>query len=76
MYSTPSCYLEAVLKFASVNQMQWPLKLDDFFPYASNPQTYWTGFYTSRPTLKYFEAKGSQFLQVTILPLMQIFTAI
>ena len=31
----------------------WPVRgADDFFPYASRPDAFWTGFYTSRPELK------------------------
>jgi lysosomal alpha-mannosidase len=42
----------------------WPTKSDDFFPYASDPHAYWTGYFTSRPTIKRFERVGNQFLQV------------
>lgn len=42
----------------------WPTKDDDFFPYASDPHAYWTGYFTSRPTLKRYERVGNQFLQV------------
>lgn len=42
----------------------WPTKDDDFFPYASDPHAYWTGYFTSRPTLKRFERVGNHFLQV------------
>jgi lysosomal alpha-mannosidase len=59
-YSTPSCYLKAVHDAGKT----WTTKQDDFFPYASDPHTYWTGFYTSRPTLKRFERLGNNFLQV------------
>ncbi|XP_053673637.1 lysosomal alpha-mannosidase-like [Anopheles nili] len=59
-YSTPSCYLKAVSK-ASV---EWPTKSDDFFPYASDPNSFWTGYYTSRPTQKRYEREGNHFLQV------------
>ncbi|KAG8221969.1 hypothetical protein J437_LFUL007810, partial [Ladona fulva] len=59
-YSTPSCYLKS-LNDANIT---WPTKDDDFFPYASDPHTYWTGYFTSRPTLKYFERLGNNFLQV------------
>ncbi|KDR11229.1 lysosomal alpha-mannosidase isoform X2 [Zootermopsis nevadensis] len=59
-YSTPSCYVKAV---HDVGQT-WTTKQDDFFPYASDPHTYWTGFYTSRPTLKRFERVGNNFLQI------------
>jgi len=48
MYSTPEEYLEAV---HSLNET-WPVKKDDFFPYADWPYAYWTGYFTSRPTLK------------------------
>lgn len=41
LYSTPSCYATAL------NQMkrEWPIKLDDFFPYSDPYDTYWTGNY-------------------------------
>ncbi|VAI39198.1 unnamed protein product [Triticum turgidum subsp. durum] len=48
LYSTPSIYTDA--KF-SANE-PWPLKTNDFFPYADNPNAYWTGYFTSRPALK------------------------
>ncbi|VAI24288.1 unnamed protein product [Triticum turgidum subsp. durum] len=48
LYSTPSIYTDA--KF-STNE-PWPLKTNDFFPYADNPNAYWTGYFTSRPALK------------------------
>uniref|UniRef100_A0A1A9ZH71 Alpha-mannosidase n=1 Tax=Glossina pallidipes TaxID=7398 RepID=A0A1A9ZH71_GLOPL len=60
LYSTPSCYLKA-LHDADIS---WPTKDDDFFPYASDPHAYWTGYFTSRPTLKRFERVGNHFLQV------------
>ena len=43
-YSTPSCYLKS-LNDAGIS---WPSKNDDFFPYASDPHAYWTGYFTSR----------------------------
>ncbi|XP_020253572.1 probable alpha-mannosidase At5g13980 isoform X2 [Asparagus officinalis] len=48
LYSTPSIYTDA--KYAA--KESWPLKTDDFFPYADNPNAYWTGYFTSRPALK------------------------
>ncbi len=39
MYSTPSIYLDYVQKANKT----WPIKSDDFFPYADNPWAYWTG---------------------------------
>ncbi|XP_037050772.1 lysosomal alpha-mannosidase-like [Bradysia coprophila] len=60
-YSTPSCYLKA-LHDANI---EWPTKTDDFFPLGNDPHTYWTGYYTSRPTSKRFERMGNHFLQVS-----------
>ncbi|XP_076763477.1 lysosomal alpha-mannosidase II isoform X2 [Xylocopa sonorina] len=60
-YSTPSCYLKAV----NDANLQWPTKTDDFFPYASDPHSYWTGYFSSRPTIKFFERMGNNLLQVS-----------
>lgn len=60
MYSTPSCYLKS-LHDAGIT---WPTKSDDFFPYASDPHSYWTGYFTSRPTSKRYEREGNHFLQI------------
>ena len=60
IYSTPSCYLKAV----NDHKLRWKIKKDDFFPYASDPHAYWTGYYTSRPTIKFYERMGNNFLQV------------
>ncbi|XP_002065049.4 lysosomal alpha-mannosidase isoform X2 [Drosophila willistoni] len=60
LYSTPSCYLKSLHDAGIV----WPTKSDDFFPYASDPHAYWTGYFTSRPTLKRYERDGNHFLQV------------
>ena len=59
-YSTPSCYLY------SLNQanLTWTSKSDDFFPYSSDSHSYWTGFYTSRPSVKYYERLSNNFLQI------------
>lgn len=39
LYSTPGCYAKALNKLGR----SWPIKLDDFFPYADAPEAYWTG---------------------------------
>merc|ERR1719219_2062209 len=49
LYSTPSCYLKAL---NDDKRQTWPSKVDDFFPYASDPHAFWTGYFTSRPSLK------------------------
>ncbi|CAB0014713.1 unnamed protein product [Nesidiocoris tenuis] len=43
-YSTPSCYLKAVHD----SGIALPSKRDDFFPYSSDPNSFWTGYFTSR----------------------------
>ena len=58
-YSTPSCYLQEVHKA----NLSWTVKTDDYFPYASDPHAFWTGYFTSRPTLKYFVHSTNNFLQ-------------
>ncbi|XP_043698627.1 alpha-mannosidase isoform X1 [Telopea speciosissima] len=48
LYSTPSLYVDA----KNAANESWPLKTDDYFPYADRKMAYWTGFFTSRPALK------------------------
>ncbi|XP_059099516.1 lysosomal alpha-mannosidase-like [Tigriopus californicus] len=59
LYSTPSCYLKAL----NEEQAVLPTKTDDFFPYASSVNSYWTGYFTSRPTFKFHERQASGLLQ-------------
>ncbi|KAI6671517.1 hypothetical protein NL676_006402 [Syzygium grande] len=47
-YSTPSIYVDA----KNAENISWPLKTDDYLPYADREDAYWTGFFTSRPALK------------------------
>ncbi|XP_034666350.1 lysosomal alpha-mannosidase [Drosophila subobscura] len=58
-YSTPSCYLNELHQLLQ----SWPNKTEDFFPYSSDTHSYWTGYFTSRPTQKRFERDGNHFLQ-------------
>ncbi|OMO99296.1 hypothetical protein COLO4_13372 [Corchorus olitorius] len=48
LYSTPSIYTDA--KYAA--SKSWPLKTEDYFPYADRINAYWTGYFSSRPALK------------------------
>ncbi|XP_052175300.1 probable alpha-mannosidase At5g13980 isoform X2 [Diospyros lotus] len=48
LYSSPSIYTDA--KYAENDA--WPLKTNDFLPYADRVNAYWTGYFTSRPALK------------------------
>ncbi|KAG6556620.1 hypothetical protein Mapa_001561 [Marchantia paleacea] len=58
-YSTPSMYLDS--KHAA--NETWPVKEDDFFPYADCPHCYWTGYFTSRAALKRYVRRLSGVLQ-------------
>ncbi|GLJ52491.1 hypothetical protein SUGI_1116890 [Cryptomeria japonica] len=58
-YSTPTIY---TLQKHAANE-SWPLKTDDFFPYADCEHCYWTGYFTSRPALKGYVRKLSGLLQ-------------
>ena len=60
MYSTPVTYLKA----KNAEPVQWTVKTDDFFPYADGRNSYWTGYFTSRPALKRYIRVSSAFLQV------------
>jgi lysosomal alpha-mannosidase len=44
IYSTPSMYIDAI----AAENITWPTKYDDIFPYADNEAAYWTGYFTSR----------------------------
>lgn len=44
--------------------LPFDLNKNDFMPYASATDAYWTGFYTSRPNLKRLERMGNNLLQV------------
>ena len=63
LYSTPSCYLKAVHDAAEDGGQTWTTKTDDFFPYASDPHAYWTGYFTSRPALKGMIRQANSLLQ-------------
>ncbi|KAF7495939.1 Lysosomal alpha-mannosidase [Sarcoptes scabiei] len=59
LYSTPSCYTKALFEA----NRTWTTKTDDFFPYASDPNSVWSGYFTSRPALKRMERVGNNLLQ-------------
>ena len=59
-YSTPSIYLEAK---HSLN-LTWNVKYDDNFPYCDQPDACWTGYFTSRPSLKSYVRDLSTQLQI------------
>ena len=49
-YSSPSCYTSAVHKSLRTSKLE--SVSDDFFPYANDNSSFWTGYFTSRPSLK------------------------
>lgn len=59
-YSTPSEYVKAKL----AQGVQYSVKTDDFFPYISDPNSAWTGFFSTRPGLKGYVRSSSVVLQV------------
>ena len=68
LYSTPSIYLRA----KHAENLTWTVKTDDYMPYADNPDSFWTAYYTSRPALKRYVRMTSALLQVTRH--MEVFT--
>jgi len=48
LQSTPEEYFDALKH----ENLKYPLKYDDAFPYSDNIDDFWSGFYTSRPTEK------------------------
>lgn len=63
IYSTPACYLYALNQVSNINNVEWETKFDDFFPYADEPNRFWTGYFTSRPALKYNIRRTGAYLQ-------------
>ncbi len=47
---------------SSFSTVEWSIKKDDFFPYSDCSNCFWTGYFTSRPSLKRFERVASSFL--------------
>ncbi|KAE9549196.1 hypothetical protein FO519_007591 [Halicephalobus sp. NKZ332] len=57
-YSTPACYTKAILG----SGVAWSNKTYDFFPYGSDGNSYWTGYFTSKPAFKGLIRSASNFL--------------
>lgn len=58
-YSTPSEYLSAIYPLS----IQYPTKNDDFFPYADVINAYWTGYFSSRTSVKGLVRQEGRLLQ-------------
>ncbi|KAH8410107.1 hypothetical protein KR009_006064, partial [Drosophila setifemur] len=59
-YSTAGCYVNSLHQ----SLQSWPNKTQDFLPHSHEAKSFWTGFFTSRPTQKRFERDGNHILQV------------
>ena len=72
-YSSPAEYVAAK---KSETTVVWPLKTDDFFPYADGPHQFWTGYFTSRPALKgMVRATSALFRDVRVVQSLALRTA-
>jgi lysosomal alpha-mannosidase len=71
-YSTPQKYFGEI---SNTNNVDWPqLKNYDFFPYSDDPNTYWVGYFTSRPYLKGLVRDAGKYLyQSSLFILNQLF---
>jgi lysosomal alpha-mannosidase len=58
-YSTTACYLYSLYRANTT----WTTKNDDFFPYAHQPHSFWTGYFTSRIAIKNLVRRTNNFLQ-------------
>ena len=69
-YSTPKNYIQSINK----QKTNYPIKSDDFFPYADTSNSYWTGYFASRVALKGIVKAAGRFLQSvrTLFALIQI----
>ena len=51
-------YIDAI----AAQNIEWPTKYDDMFPYADGGDAYWTGYFTSRANDKGYMRRDSQTL--------------
>jgi alpha-mannosidase len=58
-YSSPEDYVAAKYSYNTT----WPVKYDDFFPYADTPHSYWTGYFSSRAASKGYIRSATAYLQ-------------
>eukprot|EP01052_Picozoa_sp_SAG31_P039905 SAG31_NODE_5643_length_2407_cov_1.866551_2_plen_445_part_00 len=63
MYSTPTKYAAAKHAATVQQHAQWEVRSDDVFPLGDNAHAYWSGYFTSRPSLKRQVRYASNFLQ-------------
>jgi alpha-mannosidase len=61
-YSTPSHYTDAKAAMSKRDDITWEVRSDDVFPLANEAHAYWSGYFTSRPSLKRQVRFASNFL--------------
>ena len=61
-YSTPSHYTVAKHAATLKAAAKWEVRSDDVFPLGDNGHAYWSGYFTSRPSLKRQVRFASNFL--------------
>lgn len=64
-YSTPSCYQAAIYRDSQLRSMRLPEKYDDFMPYDHMDSVWWSGYFSSRPSVKLVERQTLDLLQVS-----------
>ncbi|KAN0009894.1 hypothetical protein ACTFIU_007204 [Dictyostelium citrinum] len=62
-YSTLADFFSETIDWHNQNKVSFNYYDGDFFPYADDSNTYWTGYYTSRPLLKGYERHVSSKLR-------------
>ncbi|XP_077497604.1 lysosomal alpha-mannosidase-like [Amblyomma americanum] len=60
VYSTPACYMQALRATAS---QPWPRFEDDLLPYSDRTNHTWSGYYTTRPSIKMMARYSNGFVQ-------------
>jgi alpha-mannosidase len=61
-YSTPSHYTDAKYAMTKRDQIDWESRFDDVMPLANAANSYWSGYFTSRPGLKRQVRMATNFL--------------
>lgn len=64
-YSTPSCYQYSLYQVVNEKSLKLPEKYNDFMPYDSSYTVWWSGYFTSRPSIKLIERELATLLQVS-----------
>jgi len=60
-YATPSDYVDAINELDHT----WPSKSDDLFPYGDVGDSWWVGYFSSRPNAKSYVRAGSHLLHAS-----------